>query len=97
MRLPVPPLQGPPGTGKTKTILALLSLILYAKPSRQKSGQTGAAAELSVTQAPSQTELQRLWKAESPWITGDNPRWVSAPLLPFSAHLDGTPSVSCTI
>ena len=85
IRLPVPPLQGPPGTGKTKTILALLSLILYAKPSSQKSGQNGAAAELSVTQAPSQTELQRLWKAASPWITGDNPRWVSAPLLPFSA------------
>ena len=81
------PLQGPPGTGKTKTILALLSLILYAKPSSQKSGQNGATGELSVTKAPSLTELQRLWKTASPWITGDNPRWVFAPVLPFNAQI----------
>ena len=86
-KLPLPTLQGPPGTGKTKTILALLSLILYAKPSSQTSGRNGPAAELSSTSAPSQTELQRLWKAASPWITGDNPRWGSAPILPVTAQI----------
>ena len=82
----MPTLQGPPGTGKTKTILALLSLILYAKHSGQTSGHDGPAAQLSVTRAPSQPELQRLWKAASPWITGQNPRWVELHVCRLVVH-----------
>lgn len=60
-------LQGPPGTGKTRTVLALLSLLLHAAP-----GSCGKGSSLSVADSrspPCAAERPRQW-LKCPWLAG---------------------------
>lgn len=70
-------IQGPPGTGKTQTILALLSAILHATPTRVHT-----MAGLHETKHGSELPIQEKynhWARASPWWTGNNPRDKNMP------------------
>lgn len=70
-------IQGPPGTGKTQTILALLSAILHATPTRVHT-----MAGLHETKRGSELPIQEKynhWARASPWWTGNNPRDKNMP------------------
>ncbi|KAL3567703.1 hypothetical protein D5086_030354 [Populus alba] len=70
-------IQGPPGTGKTQTILALLSAILHATPTRVHT-----MAGLHETKRGSKLPIQEKynhWARASPWWTGNNPRDKNMP------------------
>uniref|UniRef100_A0A6M2F3B6 Helicase ATP-binding domain-containing protein n=1 Tax=Populus davidiana TaxID=266767 RepID=A0A6M2F3B6_9ROSI len=70
-------IQGPPGTGKTQTILALLSAILHATPTRVHT-----MAALHETKRGSELPIQEKynhWARASPWWTGNNPRDKNMP------------------
>lgn len=70
-------IQGPPGTGKTQTILALLSAILHATPTRVHTmaglHETKRGLELPIQ------EKYNHWARASPWWTGNNPRDKNMP------------------
>lgn len=65
--------QGPPGTGKTRTILALLSVIMHSAPPGSGKLLKGSTAPKARTQISKQ-EKDTLWKLSSPWLLGANPR-----------------------
>ena len=73
MTLELMALQGPPGTGKTRTILALLSVIMHSAPpgsGRLLKGRTAPQVKAQI----SEQEKVNLWELSSPWLKGANPR-----------------------
>lgn len=77
-------MQGPPGTGKTKTILALLSIVLHSAP-KGSAGLTRYTPRSSPRPPPDASAFKRLWRLSSPWFFGlPNPR--SPPALPICVH-----------
>ncbi|KAG6742686.1 hypothetical protein POTOM_053608 [Populus tomentosa] len=81
-------IQGPPGTGKTQTILALLSAILHATPTRVHTmaglHETKRGSELPIQEkyVPAVflvSHMYNHWARASPWWTGNNPRDKNMP------------------
>eukprot|EP01023_Acetabularia_acetabulum_P019512 TRINITY_DN19953_c0_g1_i1.p1 TRINITY_DN19953_c0_g1~~TRINITY_DN19953_c0_g1_i1.p1 ORF type:complete len:785 (-),score=164.49 TRINITY_DN19953_c0_g1_i1:160-2514(-) len=70
-------IQGPPGTGKTKTILGLLSIILYCG---QKGTLSTGKGALDERKHLTEKELLQNWFQQCPWILGKNPRDMVDPL-----------------
>ncbi|KAL9343298.1 hypothetical protein Peur_063729 [Populus x canadensis] len=70
-------IQGPPGTGKTQTILALLSAILHATPTRVHT-MAGLHEAKRGSELPIQEKYNH-WARASPWWTGNNPRDKNMP------------------
>lgn len=68
-------MQGPPGTGKTRTILALLSVIMHSAPPGSARLLKGSPADKAILSIGYQDQ-KRLWLQTSPWLTGENPRWL---------------------
>lgn len=71
------PLQGPPGTGKTKTILALLSIIMHSAPPGSARLMKGSKAGRPMVTLDL-NDQKRLWLQAAPWLLGHNPRSVSS-------------------
>lgn len=69
--------QGPPGTGKTRTILALLSVIMHAAPPGSARLLKGSTTSRPILQVGYEDQ-KRLWLQTSPWLIGENPRCDSA-------------------
>ncbi|KAL3140547.1 hypothetical protein ABBQ32_005126 [Trebouxia sp. C0010 RCD-2024] len=84
---PVILIQGPPGTGKTRTILALLSVIMHSAPPGSGRLLKGRTAPTLKTQISKQQQVN-LWELSSPWLRGANPREAVKPWDPPS----GTPT-----
>ena len=66
-------MQGPPGTGKTRTILALLSVIMHSAPPGSGKLLKGSTRPKAKTKLSKQ-EQENLWKLSSPWLIGSNPK-----------------------
>ena len=66
-------IQGPPGTGKTRTILALLSVIMHSAPPGSGKLLKGSTAPKAQTYI-SEQQQETLWKLSSPWLIEANPR-----------------------
>eukprot|EP01025_Chloroclados_australasicus_P000476 TRINITY_DN10246_c0_g1_i6.p1 TRINITY_DN10246_c0_g1~~TRINITY_DN10246_c0_g1_i6.p1 ORF type:complete len:622 (-),score=78.28 TRINITY_DN10246_c0_g1_i6:752-2617(-) len=73
-------IQGPPGTGKTKTILGLLSIILYCG---QKGTLTSGKGALDERKRINEEELYDNWYKQCPWLKGVNPRDLVDPDADF--------------
>eukprot|EP00775_Hariotina_reticulata_P010999 gene10999-11153_t len=73
-------IQGPPGTGKTRTILNLLSVVMHsaakgsldlvAKQARPAAAGTSSAVPAAAA-TDAESERQRLWRLQSPWMFGN--------------------------
>ena len=64
---PITLVSGGPGTGKTRTVCALLSVLLTG---RGVSGAARAPLPPPTTAPPPPADLARLWRAAAPWMVG---------------------------
>ncbi|KAL0052040.1 hypothetical protein WJX82_006920 [Trebouxia sp. C0006] len=95
---PVVLIQGPPGTGKTRTILALLSIIMHSAPPGSARLLKGSTTARPIVQIGMQDQ-KRLWLQASPWLIGANPReaikpWDAPSTVPTYLDAFGLLSVS---